>query len=322
MECANPISVSIPFKGRTNPAIRPVVNVRCGQCLACRVNKRDALAGRMLLEQMSAACAQFWTLTYSEEAVTSDRALLVRQARNFCSALRMHEVRSGNPLPIRFFGVCEFAPLTQRPHWHLAVYNHLNSIKYSEPYRKGLPRPLIHIGQWPHGHIDVGQMNGASARYIAKYVTKFNLGPTDPEEDVRRPIAIYPQKPPLGYAGLQLYMEALSQVPAARSWIQKPAVIIGQRTWPLNTIMLHQWYYLANFYGIKHIPRLPTWQETEKEKELLKSLEGPAVEIQRIQKYNDMVAGYYRGEKTMKLKLLDQFRLANQYARHRKASDD
>lgn len=125
--------------------------------------------GRNLLEYQSALSGSFWTLTY-EEIPSIDNAK--RHLRNFLRALRHSESRSGNRAPIRYYGCLEFGGQFGRPHFHLLLYNVVRNYREPTPYLRGLPRPRYHIGLWPHGHVDIGELNSKTIWYVSSYMQK------------------------------------------------------------------------------------------------------------------------------------------------------
>ena len=257
MRCATPIRV----KPKTEPVLPiwhntpRVVTVPCGQCLPCRLRKRDCWAGRVLLEKQSSLCSQFWTLTFSDDTLRGldwDQATVQRLMKNFCSALRMHEKRKGNPTKVRFFGTLEYAPVTSRPHIHLAVFNALSLQLYATSWTKGLERLPFHIGPWPHGHVDAQPMEIGSARYIAKYITKFEV-----ETDLARPQwRTFPQGPPLGFIGLRQQLEMISRSPL-KNKTQEALVQADGGTFPMDARTKTYWLELTKELGLKTPPALP-----------------------------------------------------------------
>lgn len=158
-------------------------------------------------------------------------------------ALRKREQRAGNPLQIRSFGAFELGGLSERPHFHLCLWNHMSTALYEEPYKKGLPRPRWHIGQWPHGHVDCGRIDPGSARYVAKYTTKFETE----ENDWTFPI--YPRKPSLGVFGLRRQLEYIARSPQ-RQLTQQALVTAGGRTWPMAPTLRKHWETFCDMLGL------------------------------------------------------------------------
>lgn len=177
---------------------------RCGRCVGCRVTKRSQWTLRHRLESREAVSSAFWTLTFSEENISAWDATSPRTTtRRFMDALRKSEVRRGNMLPIRCFGVTEFGGLFGRPHTHLLIYNMVHNLREPVTYLKGLPRPRISIPIWPHGHVDVAEYNPKTINYVLEYLHK------DSRESPVYPI--YAKNPAIGYSGIVRLAESLAK---------------------------------------------------------------------------------------------------------------
>lgn len=201
MKCTSPI-LARSTKGLT-------YHVRCKQCVACRIAKKDDWTLRCQLETLTATTSSFWTLTYAEENLPNSVTTIRRQVRNFFNILRRKEKRGGNPNMIRYFGCLEFGGKFGRPHVHLAIWNLHVHYREPQPYRKGLPKPPIHIDAWPHGHIDLGQLNTGSINYIAGYLTDFK-NPDQPQ-----PLTFSTRRPGIGFTGiLSLVEQVAPRLPA------------------------------------------------------------------------------------------------------------
>lgn len=238
MRCSKPIELRRNSKGN-------YPTVPCGQCIHCRITKRDHLVSRILLEHQSNLFGQFWTLTFSDQNLPDTTESIRKMKHNFIWAMQKREYSAGSQMRIRYFGTCEFGSVTNRPHLHLLIWNHTQS-KYPETvYKRGLPRPLYHIDTWPHGHCDIQPITTKSARYVAKYVTNFDK----PSEPHLRPISFYPQRPPLGLAGLCMYVKKLSQGPTARN-IHSSILTLEERKWALPPSFVKHFNRLCWKYGL------------------------------------------------------------------------
>lgn len=241
MECRCPLSLP-------RSSTRRSVVVPCSQCLHCRINRRDYVTTRAYLESQGNMFGQFWTLTLSDEGLaTFEEKGPRRLYKTFLNSIRNRELRRGNPIPVRSFGVLEYGSTLGRPHFHVLLWNHINSAMPETPYIETLPRPLYGIGPWPHGHVDICPLNVNSMRYVAKYVTVF-----DQIEDLPRPIAFHPRKPKLGYYGLVRHLEEISRGPAKR-WEQQPIISIDGKDWPLGPEILGDWLWHCKRLGLRTV---------------------------------------------------------------------
>lgn len=243
---------TIQLKARSRMGQRIVVP--CGQCLHCRINKRDRWACRVLLESQASISKQFWTLTLSDQGLATFHEIGPRKMyTNFLTALRQKERRRGNEIRVRSFGVLEFGTRWERPHYHLTLFNALNHVYEETPWLPGLPRAPIHTDLWPHGHLDVMPLNTSSARYVAKYVTKFN-DPT--EQQPLEPLVFHAQRPPLGYTGLKQHLSDIANGPR-KNWVQSTSIEIDGKNWELDQTMQRHFLVLCRRYGLKHDQTLP-----------------------------------------------------------------
>lgn len=123
----------------------------CGQCKACRVNRRNMMTGRMMLELTRCDAASFVTLTYrvDPEELSPD------DLKGFVKRLRYYVDR-----PFRYYGVGEYGSKGGRPHYHIALFG----VCMSEE---------VAINKaWGLGFVHVGELNHDSAQYMCKYICK------------------------------------------------------------------------------------------------------------------------------------------------------
>ena len=182
------------------------MEVACGQCLGCRLDRSRMWAMRIvhescLYETDRGNC--FVTLTYRDRNecndeqlrdgfhVPKDWSLSKEHFQLFMKRLRKHFA----PHKIRFYmcgeygNVCKHGinlgtvvcPLCRvgRPHYHACLFN--CSFPDLEPYgsKDGELRytsPLLE-GIWKYGFVDVGQLTFESAAYVARYILKKVTGP-------------------------------------------------------------------------------------------------------------------------------------------------
>lgn len=122
----------------------------CGKCLPCRFSKRRMWVGRMLLESRLHRHSCFVTLTYKR----CPDGLRKEDFQRFVRALRKRG------LHCRYLAVGEFGTRSGRPHFHAVLFG--VSIAQGAVLRRC----------WDHGFIDVGEFNGRTASYVAKYLCK------------------------------------------------------------------------------------------------------------------------------------------------------
>lgn len=133
--------------------------VPCGKCLSCRINKRSAWTGRMILELQSHSYAMFLTLTYSDENLPDPPYISKRELQLFFKRLRK---ACGNH-KLRYYACGEYGEGKGRPHYHAIVYGLSSS---SEEHRK------LVSDSWKFGFVYFGDASMRSMQYVAGYVAK------------------------------------------------------------------------------------------------------------------------------------------------------
>lgn len=149
------------------------MQIRCGQCIGCRLYRSREWAIRMMHEvQMHRdAGSMFLTLTYSDEELPADGSLERDAVPRFFKRLRK---RLGS-LRVRYFQCGEYGSENLRPHYHVALFGFRDpdlcrwsvSSAGFDLYRS----PVVESA-WKFGHVAVGELDFASAQYVAGYVTK------------------------------------------------------------------------------------------------------------------------------------------------------
>ena len=186
MQCVSPIDLKNPRK----IADSKVISVPCGKCGACLKNRRNSWTFRLKEEFRKAKSAWFLTLTYDDDHMEwSDQGFMTVRKRTlqlFMKKLRFHQSKINN-VKIRYYGVGEYGTKTDRPHYHLLVFN----------VDKTLVRKMADI--WGKGQISVGSVNDASIHYVTKYHVNIH---DHPEMDGMREkeFSIMSRKPGIGFS--------------------------------------------------------------------------------------------------------------------------
>lgn len=159
-----------------NPYFAPGGSVYgCGQCTPCRVNTARMWQHRMMLECTQHDVNSFWTLTYDDAHVPQTNGgllnLVPRHLTIFLKRLR----KDYQPLKLRYFGVGEYGTKTERPHYHLALFNYPHCERgVSSPNRAGYCCSICERvkGVWGSGQVFGGKLEDDSATYLCGYITK------------------------------------------------------------------------------------------------------------------------------------------------------
>lgn len=154
----------------------------CRKCIGCIINKANDWATRSAIEASAWKNNCFLTLTYDEKHLPKGRNLSKRDMQLFWKRLRKHtdgieswEHKGKKCKPIRYFYAGEYGPKTLRPHYHAGVFNYwpedakfYTKSKYGDNYYTS--KKLNEI--WGNGYVIIGEMEYASACYIARYTMK------------------------------------------------------------------------------------------------------------------------------------------------------
>lgn len=168
MLCSSPVTVS------------GLGVVGCGQCIPCRINKRREWVGRLTLEAGQYTDNAFITLTYDDEHLPTVIGpqlpgdghlgnLLPEHLRNFLKRFRT----SVAPHKVRFYAVAEYGDDTQRPHFHIAMFNY-PSCQWGQTRPKKYCCPTCELVRttWGMGNVYLGTLEESSMNYVAGYVLK------------------------------------------------------------------------------------------------------------------------------------------------------
>lgn len=140
---------------------------------------------------LEAACHSdnsFVTLTYTDEHLPrlSEKyehspTLDPRHLQSFLKLLRAKT----EPLRLRYYGVGEYGDVSQRPHYHLAIFNYPTCLhgmsRYSRTRTSCCHRCDLIRDTWGKGQVYLGQLTTDSAHYVAGYVTKKLTNKDDPK---------------------------------------------------------------------------------------------------------------------------------------------
>nr|QJB19726.1 MAG: replication initiator protein [Microvirus sp.] len=149
------------------------VQVPCGQCIGCRLERSRQWAVRCVHEASLYPRNCFITLTY-DDAHLPGISLVPRDYVLFMKRLRK---RFGSG--IRFFHCGEYGSLNLRPHHHAILFNFDFEDKELWSVRSGvrLYRSAALESLWPYGFSTIGDVTFESAAYVARYVLKKVTGP-------------------------------------------------------------------------------------------------------------------------------------------------
>lgn len=148
------------------------VETPCGQCIGCRLERSRQWAMRCMHEASLYDDNIFVTLTYSDENLPKDGSLDHTHVQKFMKRLR----KKYDHKTIRFYMCGEYGDVTNRPHYHVLLFNHA----FSDRVPFGAPRDpanQLYTSEtlerlWGFGHAPYGGVTFESAGYCARYTLK------------------------------------------------------------------------------------------------------------------------------------------------------
>lgn len=138
----------------------------CGQCIGCRLERSRQWAMRCVHEASLYERNVFITLTYRPDCLPHRGVLQYRDFQLFMKRLR----REANG--VRFYMCGEYGPTTGRPHYHALLFGWDPADKLywrtsdagEKCYRSATLERL-----WPLGQSELGAVTFRSAAYVARY---------------------------------------------------------------------------------------------------------------------------------------------------------
>lgn len=128
----------------------------CGKCPICAKRQATGWSFRLMQELKISASAYFITMTYdtSHIPITEKGYKTLHKP----DLIAFHKaLRKLNPLKLKYYQVGEYGTKTQRPHYHIILFNaKIDTIQKA----------------WFKGSIHYGQVNEATVGYTLKYIQK------------------------------------------------------------------------------------------------------------------------------------------------------
>lgn len=164
------------------------IEVACGQCIGCRLERSRQWAIRCMHEASLYSQNCFITLTFNPESLASrdnplsvdvrDFQLFMKRLRKRFKGVDAVDVNGKVTFPIRFFHCGEYGELSSRPHYHACLFNFDFPDKVLWKLNNGFPlftsESLSEL--WPFGYSSIGGVTFESAAYVARYVMKKSFG--------------------------------------------------------------------------------------------------------------------------------------------------
>lgn len=148
----------------------------CGQCVGCRLERARQWAVRCLHEASCHSQSTFVTLTYSQACRPPGGSLVYRDFQLFLKRLRKEQ-------RCRFYMCGEYGPQLMRPHYHACLFGvHFDDRVFLATTGTGcaLFRSPTLERLWPHGFSSLGEVNFETAGYCARYCVEKITGDRAP----------------------------------------------------------------------------------------------------------------------------------------------
>lgn len=177
MPCYLPLRAHQHVSGKTFKIVQdfrsptPNVELPCGRCLGCRLEKARSWALRCYHEELTTRedgyRSIFLTLTYAEEHRPHD--LVHEHFQKFIRSLRKK-----TKLKIRYFMCGEYGEKNGREHFHAILFGYrpddLQLVKIRNGTRNYISPSLAK--HWPYGGHEIGDVSYKNAGYVARYTLK------------------------------------------------------------------------------------------------------------------------------------------------------
>lgn len=169
------------------------VQVPCGRCIGCRLERSRQWAIRIMHENQLHMDSVFLTLTYRDnELIHGGNATGTLYPRHLTLFLKRLRKKYGSG--IRFFACGEYGEKEHRPHYHAIIFGLDFQDKAISPNnsKSGFPvyesQTLNKI--WGLGDCYIGAVSFESAAYVARYIVDKKLGE---ESDFYHEEGIHPE---------------------------------------------------------------------------------------------------------------------------------
>ncbi|AXL15136.1 replication initiator protein [Microviridae sp.] len=181
MPCYHPItgyrSKTVNPSGKRSIVFNPsegfidlTVELPCGQCIGCRLDRSRSWAVRCMHENQLHDKSCFLTLTFDDEHLDPKKSLVKADFQNFMKRLR----RYYEPTRIRFMHCGEYGERYNRPHHHAILFGidfeDKELFQVNNDTKLYTSKTLQNL--WKKGFCTIGEVTFDSAAYVARYITK------------------------------------------------------------------------------------------------------------------------------------------------------
>lgn len=160
----------LPVAFKPNAYFVQPVDLPCGKCVGCRLERTRQWAVRAMHEASLHEDNCFVTLTYDPAHLPSPPSLVPRHLQLFWKRLR----RRLAPRRISFLACGEYGELRDRPHYHALIFGYWPSdcVRVGRPKGHDIFSSQLLADCWKMGFVSVGTLTFESAAYVARYSLK------------------------------------------------------------------------------------------------------------------------------------------------------
>lgn len=151
------------------------IQLPCGQCIGCRLERSRIWAMRCVCEKEMHESSSFITLTYNpDQTIERQTTLVPADYVNFMKRFRERIY----PEKIRFFHCGEYGEQNSRPHHHAIIFGWDFPDKDVFTIQNGsyIYRSSFLEELWPYGFSSIGDVTFESCAYVARYIMKKQTG--------------------------------------------------------------------------------------------------------------------------------------------------
>jgi len=197
-------------------SFRIKIELPCGRCIGCRLEKAKEWALRCYHEAQMHAENSFLTLTYAPEHLPGNHNLDHRDFQAFMKRLREHTGKK-----IRYYMCGEYGNKPNyRPHYHALLFGHefddKKLVNVRGQNRVYTSEKLDSL--WKKGSCEIGSVTFKSAGYVARYIVK--KCSDDPEELYNRYAIVDPETGEMTSRKLE-YTKMSLKPGIGESWFRK-----------------------------------------------------------------------------------------------------
>lgn len=168
------IKFGSPLVSKGGRSLYERLQIPCGQCVGCRLERSRQWAMRCLHESSLHEENCFITLTYNDENLPSDLSLNYKHFQDF-----MKRFRKAFGPDIRFYMCGEYGEKFDRPHFHACIFGFDFDDKqlfFTSPSGAKVYRSAKLEKLWKYGYSSIGDVTFESAAYVARYIMKKQTG--------------------------------------------------------------------------------------------------------------------------------------------------